>query len=195
MRYRWSMWRRASSLLLITILAASGPALAGAELRLIDGQVLVGEGVERRAEFYVLELSTGDQLTIPFELVAQVKLTGDDDPDATGLVEAEGQTLVGPPGGPTLPKRDEQLQAFGRPPAVFQPGVIDSTWEPKSDWDMDPATHNNWNPARWATSPIDWNWTPRSVFRKSSDVTEFSPVRWAKSPVSYLWYPTDGLKR
>ena len=187
------MRRLVASLALIA-LASGAPAAAGARLRLIDGQVIEGSAVERKAELYVLELEGGDRLTIPLQLVAEVSLTGEDDPDVTAFVETQGRTLIGPPDGVELPRKDEQLEALGRP-ARFRKSVVESTWTPSSDWEMDPAKNNNWNPARWTTSPIDWKWTPRSVFRKSSDVTEFSPVRWAQSPIPYTWWPQDGFKR
>ncbi len=178
-------------LVAIVVLLARGPvARAGAELTLQDGTLLSGTTVERTREgVYLLTQKDGEVVTIPVELVKKLHLTSDDDPAATGIKQAESETLVGPPVEP--PKTREQLGAFGRPPAPFSQGPVDTRWVPQSALGPDVT---NFNPARWFRAPVDTTWTPTSAFRQSTDVTQFSPVRWYRAPTDPIWRPTNGFR-
>ena len=174
--------------------AAAPAARAGAELVLLDGQVVVGESVERRADTFYLELATGDRLAVPAALVRELRLTGDDDPPISGLRAAQPQTVAGPPDVPDIPGRAEQVAVLGDAAAPLSRGVVDPIWRPQVTWPLDPAT-NAFNPARWAAAPIDPYWRPVSVFRSSSDVTQFNPARWYGSPIDPTWSPRDSFRR
>jgi hypothetical protein len=176
----------------VLALAAVPAVHAGAELVLEDGQRIVGESVERKGGLYHVQLETGNVLPIPVALVAEVRLTGEDEPQPTGLRVAKPETLVGPPGAADLPKPYEQLAVFGEP-ARFRRGPIDPTWRmPPSDYVPDPSL-NNFNPARWYVPPIDPTWRPRSGLR--GDVTNFNPARWYRAPIDPTWWPTDGFRK
>ncbi len=175
----------------LTLLLLAIPVFAGAELRLKGGDVLEGTSVERKGDYYLLRVAEGEVWTIPIEMVVEMKLTGDDAMDATGFKPARGETIVGPEDGPDLPETAEQLEVIGEP-ARFQPGVIDSTWRPESDWpDGDPG--NEFSPVRWYRPPIEPHWTPRSAFKQNEDVSQFDPVRWYRPPIDPEWRPRDGF--
>ncbi len=180
---------------------ATAIAMGGAELVLVDGRVVKGESVRREGEIYVLTTETGD-LTMPAELVDQVRLTGAAVPapppiegipeGPTGIKAGGPQTLAGRPVEPAT--TGEQLAVFGKP-AEFKQSTIDSTWTPKSDWNMDPETQNNWNPVTWAKSSIDPNWAPTSAYDANKDVLADSRSTWQKPSIDSTWVPTDGFKK
>ena len=186
---------RVTTRMAVLMLAAwmvAGPAAAGAELVLSDGQVLRGLEVERRDGIYALTLEDGNVLTIPVRLVGEVRLTGEGDGGraATGIRAAEPEQLAG--SKVDLPKTSEMLVAF-RNPSRFRRGPIDPIWIPTSDWDSSPVRNNNWNPARWYVAPIDPTWKPTPAFTMDSDVTFFNPARWAPNVINPFWVPSDGL--
>jgi hypothetical protein len=182
---------RSSVIPLVLALATVGPARGDAELVLEDGQRIAGREVERKGDLYLVELETGNVMPVPVALVTEVRLTGEDVPEPTAFRVAQGETIVGHPAGPRLPKPHEQLAVFGEP-SRFVRAPIDPTWYPESAYDTDPAL-NNFNPARWYVPPIDPIWRPRSGLR--GDVTNFNPARWYHSPIDPTWWPTDGFRR
>ncbi|MCP3979603.1 MAG: hypothetical protein GY716_09775 [bacterium] len=182
---------RAIGPVILFFVLAGHAALAGAELLLQNGTELSGVELERKGGLYLLTLESGEVLPVPLELVKEMRLTGDDDPDADGLEVAVGTTLVGPEEGIDLPRVDTQLAVLGEP-AYFARGPVNPYWYPESDWDLDPA-NNNFNPARWYRPPIDPEWVPRSAYKQSSDVTEFNPVRWSNGVFQPTWWPRDGF--
>jgi hypothetical protein len=170
---------------------ATAVALGGAELVLVDGQVVRGESVRKEGDVYVLTTATGD-VTMPVDLVDQVRLTGQAETAPTGIKAGGPRTLAG---GPVEPARtDEQLAVFGKP-AEWQKSSIDPNWVPESDWNMDPGTQNNWNPSTWAQSSIDPNWTPTSAYDANEDVLADSRSTWQQAPTGSTWVPTDGFKK
>jgi hypothetical protein len=179
--------------MLLLLLLACLPARAGAELLLEDGQVLRGSAVERKDELYYLQLETDGVLPVPVALVKEVRLTGADDPPATGMKEATPRALAGPPGAPAPPDRTRQTEALGEP-ASFRRGAVDTTFVPTSDLDLS-LEKNQFNPTRWFSAPIDPSWIPYSAYRAGSDVTHFNPVRWTPSPIDATWWPADGFEK
>jgi hypothetical protein len=151
-----------------------------AELELIDGRVLAGMDVRREGDVYVLTLEGGDTIALPVELVATVRLLGTGTPRNLAGHEAK------------VPTPSEQLEVLGEP-ARFQKSIVDSTWVPESDWDMDPEKQNNFRPSTWSKSPIDPNWEPESDWSADDDVLESSRSAWQKSGIDSQWTPTDGF--
>ena len=179
------------TLALAALLLAS-PALAGAELVLKDGTVLSGVDLALKGDVYVLRTSSDAAMSIPWQLVAKVRLIGDDVPAPSGIRFTHAQQLAGPKDPPATPGYREQLAAFGRPPARFPQSPIPSRWVPTSD--IGEATDvTEFNPARWYQAPIDPIWTPRSAFSRADDRTEFSPARWYRAPMDSTWRPVDGF--
>lgn len=159
--------------------------LGQAELELIDGRILAGTDVRREGDVYVLTLEGGDTITLPVELVATVRLFGKGDP------RDNGRTLAGYEA--KMPTKSEQLEVLGEP-SQFQKSVVDSSWVPKSDWDMDPEKQNNFRPSTWSKSPIDPTWKPGSDWSAHDDVLASSRSTWQKSSVDSSWTPTDGFQ-
>lgn len=197
---------------LLLLAAAARPALCEAELVLRDGTVLRGTEVRREAELYVIELESGERVSLPAELVEEVRLSGEreesapppgerDDrperPDArvsaddgpSGLRQGEPQTLAGI--GVRPPRPAEQTRALG-PAARFQRDIVRARWTPKSDWDMNPA-RNDFNPSTWPRSPVDTGWRPRSAFDADTDVLESGRSRWQRNIVDSGWQPRNAF--
>lgn len=168
------------------------PASADVTLHLEDGERLRGVSLEREGEFYLLELRSETVLSVPVVAVRKVKRTGDDVVIPFGIVRAEPETFLEPPGGVRLPRQWGQVEAMRDSASSFRQGWFEFHWEPSSDWSND-LEQNNFNPARWARSPIDPNWVPVSAL--GEDVTEFNPVHWYKPPIDPTWWPTDGFRR
>jgi hypothetical protein len=181
---------RARRLLMALLLAT--PALAGAELTLKDGTILSGTDVELKGDVYVLRTSSEAAISIPWQLVARLRLTGESIPAPTGIRPTKAQQLAGPPEPPKTGGWREQLADFGRPPARFPQSPIPSRWRPSSDIGEDTDV-TEFNPARWYRSPLDPGWKPRSAFSRADDQTEFNPARWYRSPVDATWRPVDGF--
>ena len=163
-----------------------------AELELIDGRVISGTDVRREGAVYVLTLEGGDTVTLPLELVAQVRLFGTGEKRAPSGVRDEGsKTLAG--SEVEVPTTSEQLEVLGEP-SRFQKSNVNHDWVPESDWNMDPETQNNFAPSTWQESPIDPEWKPESAWDEDEDVLESSRSTWQKSSINSEWTPTDGFK-
>lgn len=174
----------------VLLLLGGGRLQAGAELTLEDGMVVSGASVERTKEgLYLLTRDDGDVVSIPVELVKKLRLMSDEDPVATGMKLTGPEAIVGPP--IQSPRAKEQLAAFGREPARFQPGAVDTQWWPQNALGPDVT---EFNPVRWFKAPVNVSWTPTSDYRVSSDVTEFNPVRWYQAPTDPTWHPTSGFR-
>jgi hypothetical protein len=214
------MLRQTASLLLILAMGATSLVLAGATLTLQDGQILQGLELKRKGNFYSLELETGGFITIPVEIVKEVALTVDGEPDGEpaiknqatasatagnipGAVDADPETdnaieaddleTAEVATRPGLPKRHEQLEAFGKPPSRFHNSVMDPSWQPSSDWDLDPAG-NSFNPSRWFTPSVDPFWSPESAFDSGIDVFNSGHATWQRSIIDSSWTPSEGFK-
>lgn len=188
-------------LALLAAAVATAVALGGAELVLVDGRVLRGDSVRRDGNLYVLATETGE-LTMPADLVAEVRLTGSPEPrppaldgipeGPTGMAVGPARTIAGPDVPP--PRTEDQLRVMGKP-SEFKKSIVDSDWVPTSDWNMDPETQNNWAPSTWAKAPIDPTWVPESAFDANEDVLAESRSTWKKAPIDSTWTPTDGFKK
>jgi len=192
---------------LVLILALSTVPLVfpGAQLVLNDGLVIEGVDVRREGENYLLELESGEVLTIPVQLVRTVNLSGKPDP-ITGLTAATPQQLAGDPaqvdvsepmqleGDPVRPPtRREQTENIGEP-SRFQKGVINPNWHPETDWDMDMQKQNNFAPSRWSENVVDPHWEPESAF-SGDDVLQEGNSSFKESIIDNSWTPTDGFKK
>jgi hypothetical protein len=181
-------------------LLVGAAALAGAELVLVDGRVLPGESVRREGDLYVLTTKTGD-VTMPADLVDQVRLTGEQPPEGrpvegvpegpTGLRDAGPRQLAGTPVQPSTPQR--QTAAIGNP-SSFRKGPIDPEWHPTSAFDPNKDVLAD-SRSTFVESPIDPEWHPTSAFDPSKDVLADSRSTFATSPIDSSWTPTDGFKK
>ena len=81
--------------------------------------VLSGTDLELKGDAYVLRTSVDAAIAMPWQLVARVRLIGDDVPAPSGIAHHQGAAAGGPPVAPKTPGYREQLAAFGRPPARF----------------------------------------------------------------------------
>ncbi len=180
--------RRYAAVAAVLALAVSA-ARAGADLVLLDGKLLQGSAVERKGGAYLLTTGFGNVITVPVELVKEMRLTGGDAVPPTGLVFSTPNTLVGQKVEP--PGRREQLAAFGRPPALFPVTSIDPRWSPVDAFGGSDVT--NFNPVTWVTASIDPVWSPLQSYGSSTDVTEFNPVVWYRPTIDPVWHPRDGF--
>jgi hypothetical protein len=186
---------------LLAAAVATAAALAGAELVLLDGQVVRGDSVRREGDIYVLTMPSGE-FTIPVDLVEQVRLTSPPpaaDPTRPDWV-GDGPTGVkaGPPvqlAGPQvpLPPPSAQQAVFGKP-AEFKKASIDPTWTPTPAWDpnVDVLAESR---STWKKASIDPTWTPKSAYDPNVDVLAESRSTWQDSPMDSTWTPTDGFKK
>ena len=169
------------------LLVATG-VRAEADVVLKDGRTLEGARIELRGDVYLLETGPDSVLSIPWQLVRQIRLRGGDTRAPTGMRVTKAQVLEGPDVPPS-PGRREQLEAFGRPPATF-PYINETRWHPQDGLGKDVT---EFNPARWYTPQVDPYWKPESAFSAAREVTEFSPARWYKPPITAMWHPRDGF--
>jgi hypothetical protein len=215
--------RRLAGCLLALLVVSTVPVGGETELVLIDGRVLSGREVRREGDEYVLTLESGDEISLPTQLVESVRLIGKkeepEQPDEDefmqthpGLRTAGPEALggVSPPPGPSglrsegpqqlagdpvsRPSRSEQLEVFGEP-AEFRKDIVDNSWTPTTDWNMDPETQNNWAPSKWAEDIVDPSWEPESAFDADADVLADSESTWQKGTFDSSWKPTDGFKK
>ncbi len=203
--------KRAFLASILVLAASSTGAFADFELLLEDGQLLSGIDVKRKDGQYLLEIEPGHVLSIPYELVVEVRITagsargvrkavpeqlagdaipldGDDRP-ASGMQKSDPEVLAGDDFAP--PRRSEQIEALGEP-SRFTESVIDHDWRPGSDWDIKDETE--FNPSTWAGG-IDNRWQPTSDYTERTDVTEFRPSRWSRGLPLTTWRPEDGFRK
>jgi hypothetical protein len=187
---------------LLLLLGGASPSLAGAELILRDGQTLQGVDVKRADDRYLLELASGDVLTLPISLVRHVRLTGDDVPspenDAarklrgpSGIVRADPQVLAGEPVRPVRPS--EQLEVFGEP-ARFRHSPVEPGWTPRPAFDNETDVLGP-SRSRWQEDIVDPLWTPCSAFDFDSDVLRLNRSRWQEDIIDPSWRPADGFRK
>jgi hypothetical protein len=205
---------------LVASIVTAGAALATTELLLRDGRVIAADDVRRDGDNYTVTLESGDTIVIPVALVERLSLgSGRSDEDEAepedepsrygpdGVRYSEPQTLAGKapqlrqPEAQVLagvrvdaPTTAEQLAVFGEP-AKFQESIIDNTWHPTSDWDMDPERQNNFAPSRWAEDIVDHDWEPEPAFDNDADVLADSRSTFKKGVVDSTWTPTDAFAR
>ena len=196
---------------LILGLFLAGHVLAGAALVLNDGRVLKGVDVRRDGGNYLLEQESGGVISLPIELVREVRLSTPPAPDPrTGLTYREGsQTLAGTserPGGVVvgkgqtiagdqhrIPTPAEQTAVLG-PPSKFSKDIVDNSWTPTSDWDPDPKG-NNFAPSKWSEGVVDNDWEPTSDWDNDVENNNFNRSSWSEGVVENEWRPTDGFKK
>lgn len=194
-------WRGSgrSAALVVAAACLAAPAAADAVLVLEDGQELTGTEVIRKGDDYTLRLATGGVLSLPAALVREVRIIelGDDPDDPEpGFVIARGETVAGTPS--RLPRRQDQLDAFGRDPSRFPRDVVPTRWYPESDWDPD-VSLNDFSPSRWYRSQIDPSWQPTDGFGGvggfRSILSSTDRSRFARDLVETDWRPGDGFSR
>lgn len=184
--------KRAIGTGLLLLGVAAGIALAGAQLVLTDGRSVEGEEVRREGDQYVVTLPSGDAVVIPTPLVREVRLSAPPG-GPSGIKLAEPETLAGDT--VHFPTTEEQTAAFAGA-ARFQPDIVDSRWEPSSDWDVDhPERDNNFRPSHWRENIVSSDWTPHPAFAADADALAAGRSTWAPSVVQNEWKPTDGFAR
>jgi len=188
---------------LILSLLVGGPLFADASLVLEDGRVVEGIDVRREGGLYLLEQEDGSVLSLPIELVREVRLSTPPAPDPrSGLTYREGsETLAGsserPAGvvvgkGQVLAGEEVRVPTPAEQTAVL--GPLDNEWTPSSDWDMDPE-NNNFNPSTWSKSIIDNEWEPTSDWDSDTENNNFNRSNWSKSVVDNEWKPKDAFAK
>ncbi len=182
--------------LLVILLIAGQPAHALVTLVLTDGQVVVADEVVRKENDVIITLFDGSIMVLPAAAIAETQLSGVGEPPAeepfeapTGIRPGEPRVLAG--SKVEFPKSAEQLAVFGDQPKL-QGDVVDTRWEPTSDWRLDPA-NNQFAPATWSRGPIDSSWTPVSAFDAGRDVLASSRSTWRKNIIDNSWTPRDGF--
>ena len=161
-----------------------------AALELVDGQVIYGTDVRRDGAVYVLTLEGGDTVTLPLELVVQVRLFGTGSKPQPGVRDEGAKTLAGD--DIDVPTTSEQLEVFGEP-SRFQKSNVNHDWKPESAWDEDEDVLEA-SRSTWQKSPIDSEWKPESAWDKDEDVLEASRSTWQESSINSEWKPNDGFK-
>jgi len=191
------------------------PALADAELILRDGSVLRGVEVRLAGDVYILESATGEAVSVPLELVAELRLgggAGEDDSRGPALRESSGRRVAGADRDPRAPsglreaeprslaggearfaRPSEQLRVF-RDPGTFPRSVIEHRWSPRSDWKLN-LENNEFAPVEWAEGPVESGWTPRSAFQADLDVLGPRTTEWRPGIVDPFWNPEDAFER
>lgn len=171
------------------------PAWSASAVVLQDGQVLSGVDVRRQGEEVLLTLDGGNVITLPASIVKEIRLSGDGSPgkkEAPTAIRKDGSEVLA---GEEVraPRTSEQLANAGST-SRFQEGVVDSNWQPTTDWDMDPS-NNDFAPSTWSKGPVDPNWQPDSAFDAREDVLAEGRSGWQKSIVDPSWKPEDGFRR
>lgn len=180
----------------VAVATASLGALADAVLVLRDGREISGVEAERKDDVFILRLATGDAVTVPAALVAELRLTLDasappERPKApTGIRETKAEVLAGKRVVP--PTTAEMLGTARDSAATFRTGPHDPRWTPDNAYD--PSTDlNDFNPARWYRTPLDPDWTATSAFDGDRDVLASSRYAFRKPPLETSWQPADGF--
>ena len=128
----------------------------------------------------MVELESGGVLTLPVDLVAEVRLSADKD-DANvppGLTYSEPQQLAGQP---VEPLRPSEAQAVLGEPSRFQPNIIDPNWQPESGFPEGDVLANS--RSTWQESIIDNTWVPEEGFKKKKTSWEIAGRTLAGSRV------------
>jgi hypothetical protein len=213
------MSRRSIAFALALVLAI-GVIVATTEIVLKDGRVVAGIEVRRDGDNYIIVLENGQAIVLPTALVETVRLGGEPEPEeeqprydwrtgltrrepdelgaplpegAVGVVFSEPRQLAGEP--VRAPTTQEQLAVFGKP-AEFQKDIVDNSWEPSSDWNMDPETQNNFAPSTWSKDIVDNSWEPSSDWNMDPEKqNNFAPSTFSKNIIDNSWTPTDGFAR
>jgi hypothetical protein len=180
----------------LSLLIAGQPAYGLVTLILTDGQVIVADEVVRKENDVIVTLFDDSVMVLPAAAIAETQLSGVGEPPVeepfeapTGLREGEPRVLAGKK--LEFPKSAEQLSVFGDPP-ILQGDVVDVSWEPSSDWRLDPAD-NQFAPTTWRRGPVDSNWMPVSAFDAGRDVLASSRSTWRKNVIDNSWTPRDGF--
>ncbi len=182
--------------LALAFLAPSGiPAWSASAVVLQDGQVLSGVDVRRQGEEVLLTLEGGNVISLPASIVKEIRLSGDGSQATkeapTGFRNEGPELLAG--AEVRAPRTSEQVANAGTT-SRFQQDVVDSDWQPTTDWDMDPS-NNDFAPSTWSKGPVDANWQPESAFDAQEDVLAGGRSGWQRSVVDPSWKPEDGFRR
>ncbi len=169
------------------LVLATLPVRGQTELELVDGRVLTGTSVRKEGSEYILKLKNGTEIAFPVELVRAVRLVVKGSP----YTESDTpQQLAGAPAH--VPQQAEQLAVFGEP-SRFAEDIIDPSWMPTSDWNMDPEEQNNFAPSTWAEDIVDSSWEPSSDWNAGDDVLKSGRSTWQKGSIDSSWTPTSGF--
>jgi hypothetical protein len=171
------------------------PAWSASAVVLQDGQVFSGIDVRRQGEEVLLTLEGGNVISLPASIVKEIRLSGDGSQakkEAPSAFRDEGpEVLAGEE--VRAPRTSEQVANAGST-SRFQEDLVDSDWQPTTDWDMDPS-NNDFAPSTWSKGPVDPDWRPESAFDARQDVLAEGRSGWQKSIVDPSWKPEDGFRR
>ena len=204
---------RAITLLALSLVAVT-PAPAEVAIVLLDGRVLDGVSLELKDDNYQLELDDErGTLTLPAGLVREIRFfegpepdafdaaTGEPAPEAADERDRTPRDLALDAEDPSPdPRRPEtrtpspavQVRAFGRPPAEFRPGAVDTRWR-YEDVLGRKTDVTQFNPARWYRPALSSTWSPSSALDSTSPYPSFSPTRWYRPRTRSTWFPRDGF--
>ena len=208
------MLRRVLLACVVLMVASVQIARPDVELLLSDGTTLKGVDVRKEGGNYVLQLESGESMTLPVELVEEVRLVGAaketqmhpgivkaepqtlggaelDAKAPTEIRQADAQVLAGRQVRPATPR--DQTAALGAP-SQFQKSIVNNEWHPETDWDMDPDKQNNFAPSTWSQDIVDSDWTPESAYDKNNDVMAAGESRFKDSIIDNSWEPTDAFQ-
>ncbi len=180
--------RRALPWLSLVFAVAAAPA--GTEIVLRDGQTIRCTQVRRDRNDFVVVLESGGLLTLPVDLVAQLRLSEGIQPAAPPpSMPAEPRQLAGLPITALEPA---EAQASLGPPVVFHRNIVNPEWQPQSGFpegDVLAAGRSRWRPG-----VVDPTWTPQSGF-DGEDVLAGGRSTWSRSIIDNRWTPQDGFKK
>jgi hypothetical protein len=191
-------WGRAA----LPALLLGATVAAGAELVLLDGQVLTGRSVKLEGELYLLALDGDEVLPLPAALVREVRqnegpgaaTTGPGSPDP--IAATDPGSLLDPPldpaASPDRPRLFVQLPDDGESASRFTQSILDPNWLPQSESAERPML-DVFEPSRFVDAPIDPDWALESGFGEPEGKAPFRPARFKRSPVRSDWRPEDGF--
>ncbi len=196
------------------LLVAATAAPAGVEIVLQDGRVLKGATLELKDDNYLFELDGGQgTLALPAGLVREIRFFDAPEPDAFDAATGEPveppvdeldrtpRNLVVDPADPApdtrrpdprTPPPAEQVRAFGRPPATFRPGAVDTVWRNEDVLGRN-TDATQFNPSRWYRPARSSEWSPTSAFDDRSAYPSFNPSRWYRPRTRSTWFPRDAF--
>lgn len=167
------------------------------EIVLRNGATLSGVSLERRDDLYLLELDSGETVSLPVDLIREVRFHDVERPpdDATKPRPAGPPSGSAPAREPSVrhlsPPPSRQLAVFGEDPWTYPPV---RTWTPKSSLGYHTDV-TEFNPVKWFRAPTDPVWTPTSAYDTSNPLPDFNTVHWYRPAYNPVWHPSDGWGR
>jgi len=167
--------------------------LAAAEVVLGDGQILHAAEVRQENGNYLIVMDTGETLSIPVELVKEVRLTGQKKPEpkvlagqdvnrpgrVPGLVKAEAQTLAG-----------QDVLAEGNVPGLVLSEPRTLAGDPVRLPSRSEQTAALGPPAKFQKGISDPTWHPETDWNMDPhEQNNWAPSKWAENVIDPTWEP------